>query len=89
MYLIEFTPDAQKELVLLQKKAPQAIAKLKKLLVEIAEHPRTGTGQAERLKHFEQETWSRRITREHRIVYSIHDNVVKVLVLSVYGHYKK
>lgn len=54
MYSIEFTPDAQKELLLLQRNAPQAIPKLKKLLAEIAEHPRTGTGQVERLKHFEE-----------------------------------
>ncbi len=88
MYSIEFTPDAQKELILLQRNAPQAIPKLKKLLAEIAEHPRTGTGQVERLKHFEEETWSRRITKEHRLVYRIYDEVVKVLVIGVYGHYK-
>lgn len=87
MYRIEFTPNAQKDLVLLQKKAPESLPKLKKLLAEIAEHPRSGTGQVERLKHFTDETWSRRITKEHRIVYSIHDEVVKVLVLSVFGHY--
>jgi toxin YoeB len=39
------------------------------------------------LKHYDEETWSRRINREHRLVYRIYDNVVEVLVLSVYGHY--
>lgn len=69
------------------RKAPKAIKKLEKLLEELREHPRTGTGQVEQLKHYKEETWSRRITREHRLVYRIHDDVVEVLVLSVFGHY--
>ena len=47
MYTIVFTDDAKKDLKELQRKAPQAIAKLAKLLDELKEHPRTGTGQVE------------------------------------------
>ncbi|MCQ2172268.1 MAG: type II toxin-antitoxin system YoeB family toxin [Bacteroidales bacterium] len=32
--------------------------------------------------------YSRRITSEHRLVYKIYDDVVEVLVLSAFGHYK-
>ena len=87
MYVIRFSDEAQKDLVLLQKKAPTAMKKLRALLAEIAEHPRTGTGQVEQLKHFKSETWSRRITREHRLVYEIHEEYVRVLVISAFGHY--
>lgn len=87
MYTIRFVDSALKDLRLLQKHAPQAISKLNALLLEIAEHPRSGTGQAERLKHYEVETWSRRINKEHRIVYEIHDDEIVVLILSLYGHY--
>ena len=87
MYRIVFTEDAQKDLLMLQKKAPRAIKKLKSLLVELQEHPRTGTGQVELLKYYTEETWSRRINKEHRLVYRIYDDVVEVLVLSTYGHY--
>lgn len=87
MYAVEFTIDAQKDVVLLQRKAPQAITKLAKLLDELREHPRTGTGQVERLKHFQNETWSRRITQEHRLVYEIYDDRVLVIVVSSFGHY--
>lgn len=87
MYSIRFTEDAQKQLVVLSKKAPMAIKKLSKLLEELKEHPRTGTGQIEQLKHYKEETWSRRITQEHRLVYRIIDDQVEVLVISVYGHY--
>lgn len=88
MYTIKFTEDAQKQLVVLMKKAPRAISKLEKLLEELRLHPRTGTGQVEQLKHYQEETWSRRLTREHRLVYRIKDDVVEVLVISVFGHYK-
>lgn len=87
MYRVVFEKGAIDGLKKLQKHAPQALSKLEQLLAEIAEHPRSGTGQAERLKHFTNETWSRRITREHRIVYEVRDQEILVLVLSVFGHY--
>ena len=30
-----------------------------------------------------------RMTHEHRLVYRIYDEVIEVLVLSAFGHYKK
>ena len=87
MYAIEFTEDAKEDVLLLQRKAPNAVSKLVKLLAELRQHPRTGTGQVERLKHYRNETWSRRITQEHRIVYEIHEDKILVLVISAYGHY--
>ena len=56
--------------------------------MELRQHPSTGTGQVEMLKHYKEETWSRRINDEHRLVYRIKDDMVVVLILSVYGHYK-
>lgn len=88
-YKVIFTPQASEDVQRLQSVCPEAIKKLAKLLDELKEHPRTGTGKVERLKHYSDETWSRRITQEHRLVYQIHDAVVEVLVISAYGHYKK
>ncbi|MBR4809037.1 MAG: Txe/YoeB family addiction module toxin [Bacteroidales bacterium] len=87
MYTIVFTEDAKKDLKELQKKAPQALTKLAALLDELRLHPRTGTGQVEQLKGYDGSVYSRRITKEHRLVYKIYDEVVEVLVLSVFGHY--
>lgn len=89
MYVIEFTAQAQKDVVALQKHNPQLIKKLAKLLDELREHPRTGTGQVEQLRYFEKETWSRRLNREHRLVYEIHENEILVLIVSAYGHYSE
>ena len=88
MYTIRFSNKAQQDLTLLQKKVPQAVNKLRKLLLELQDHPRTGTGQVEQLKYYKNDTWSRRITKEHRLIYEIHDELVLVLVISSYGHYE-
>ncbi len=88
MYTIVFTEEAKKDLKKLQKKDPQSISKLAKLLDELKEHPRTGTGQVEPLKGYDGTVYSRRITKEHRLVYKIYEMVVEVLVLSAFGHYK-
>lgn len=66
----------------------QALKKLNKLLTELEEHPTTGTGQVEPLKGDKSGLWSRRITGKHRLVYSINDTEIKVLVISTYGHYE-
>ena len=88
MYRIVFTEQARKDLKLLHKKAPLAVRKLAQLLDELKEHPRTGTGQVEPLKGYDGTVYSRQITKEHRLVYKIYDDVVKVLILSSFGHYR-
>ena len=88
MYNIVFSSDARKDLKELNKKAPKAVSKLAKLLDEIREHPRTGSGQVEVLKGYDGNVYSRRITQEHRLVYRVFESEVEVLVLSSFGHYK-
>jgi toxin YoeB len=56
-------------------------------LTELREHPKTGTGKPELLKHYETPTWSRRINDRHRLIYRIEDSNVVVLILSFWGHY--
>ena len=88
MYSIKFSAEAQRDVIKLQNKSPETLKKLIILLPELREHPRSGTGKVERLKHYAQETWSRRLSREHRIVYRIDDGIVEVLVVSAFGHYE-
>jgi toxin YoeB len=61
--------------------------KLEKLFNELMEHPTTGTGQPEKLKHDLAGLYSRRINKKHRLVYSIKEQVVTVYVLSAWSHY--
>ena len=51
------------------------------------EHPRTGTGKPKQLSGDRAGQWWRKISDKHRLVYEIQDHVVKVLVLSAWGHY--
>lgn len=87
MYNVIFSPDAQKDLISLKKKAPVAFKKFLKIYEELKQHPKTGTGQCEQLKPYGEETWSRRLDKEHRVVYRVYDDVVEVFVLSAFGHY--
>lgn len=87
MYNVIFSPDAQKDLISLKKKAPVAFKKFLKIYEELKQHPKTGTGQCEQLKHYGKETWSRRLDKELRVVYRVYDDVVEVFVLSAFGHY--
>ena len=87
MYKIKLSTRAEEDLAKLKKSEPNSFKKASKLLFEIAEHPRIGTGQVERLKYYEEETWSRRVSGEHRLIYRINDEVVEGLVLSAFGHY--
>jgi toxin YoeB len=94
-YRIDFTRKAQQDLDFHKKAGNMAL--LKKLLVlleELSEHPVTGTGKPEMLKHQLSGLWSRRINGEHRLVYEIliEEDPEKgqegiVVVHSAKGHY--
>ena len=62
--------------------------KITSLLKDIIEHPFTGIGKPEPLKYDLAGYWSRRITQEHRLIYSVHDDMIEVYVLSMRYHYK-
>ena len=89
MYSVIYKPEAKKDILFHKKSGNKPLMqKLLTLLDELREHPRTGTGKPEQLKYGLAGQWSRRINNEHRLVYTIEDNVVKVVsVLSAKGHY--
>lgn len=88
-YEVLLSEQAQAELIVIKKSGDKAtLKKIASLLVELQEHPRTGTGQVEHLKHFVfEETWSRRINKQYRMIYEIHDTEVFVAVISLRSHY--
>ena len=85
-FYLDFT-DKAKEDIDSHKRAGNKIAlrKLLTLFEELTEHPFAGTGKPEPLKHMLSGMWSRRINKEHRIVYEVKENIV--IILSVKGHY--
>lgn len=86
-YSIDYSAEAQKIIKKWKKSNPDAFKKLYKILPELEQHPRTGTGHPEALKGGNDITWSRRVTAHDRIIYDIYDDVVTVLIVEVEGHY--
>lgn len=87
MYEIVYSDRAKEDLAMLRRVEPTAHKKAVKLLNELMDHPRTGTGHPEQLSGDRTGQWSRRITKKHRLVYEIHETEVVVIVITAYGHY--
>lgn len=88
IYKIDISSDATKIIKKWKKSNPIAFKKLYKLIPELEQHPRTGTGHPEALKGGNDITWSRHITANDRIIYDIYDDVVTVMIVELEGHYK-
>ncbi len=88
MYILDITVQAKKDIAFLKKNGGKAVTnKIEKLLTELIEHPRTGTGQVEQLRGDRQGQWSRRLDKKNRLIYSIDDEIVTVEVISAKGHH--
>jgi len=81
------TPDALADLEYWRRSGNKVVqAKITSLLTAIRLTPFEGTGKPEPLKNELAGKWSRRINREHRLVYAVSD---KIYVYSLRGHYRK
>lgn len=87
IYELHLPDKVEADIASFKKSEPQSYRKVMRFLDELQDHPRTGTGKPERLKHYKNETWSRHISRKHRLVYEIFEEIVTVKVISTYGHY--
>ena len=87
MYDIDYMPEAKADLQRLKKSEPTAFKKAVKLINELMEHPKTGTGHPEPLTGLPEGRWSRQITKKHRLVYRILEKEILILILTAYGHY--
>ncbi|MDA0194024.1 MAG: Txe/YoeB family addiction module toxin [Bacteroidetes bacterium] len=87
-YTLYFSKTALKDIEKHKKSGDKpTLKKIEKLLNELMEHPITGTGQPEMLKHDLAGLYSRRINKKHRLVYSINEQIVTVYLLSAWSHY--
>ena len=86
-YHLDFSDEALDDIDFHKKSGNKAVLKkLFVLLEELAEHPLVGTGKPELLKHNLSGMWSRRINKEHRLVYEVEEDIV--IILSAKGHYE-
>lgn len=66
---------------------PQKANKILDLVEVICADPFTGIGKAEPLKYVDGNTWSRRIDREHRLIYRVQEELIEFLQARY--HYEK
>jgi toxin YoeB len=67
-----WTPETLQDYRYWERHDPKIVAAINALINDIRQHdPFNGLGKPEPLKHALQGWWSRRITREHRLVYRV------------------
>lgn len=87
---IKLLEQAKIDLEYWKKTGDKAVMnKITALLKDISEHPYIGIGKPEPLKYELAGKWSRRITSEHRLIYSVHEDTIEVYVLSMRYHYAR
>ena len=85
MKSVEFTPTAYKQLQEWLKNDKKIYGHIQELTLAIQQDPFKGMGKPEPLKHQLKGYWSRRITKEHRLVYKV--TATSIIVISCKYHY--
>ena len=84
---IVFTKNALKDLKYWKKqKNKEILLRIESLLNDIIKNPFEGIGNPEPLKYQLSGYWSRRITKEHRLIYTIKDGKIIIVTVLLY-HY--
>ncbi len=76
---IVFMTPAWEDYLYWQKHDKKVLRKVNELIKDIMRNPHDGIGSPEPLKHDLTGYWSRRITLEHRLVYRVTHNEVRIL----------
>lgn len=80
-----FVDESWEDYLYWQETDKKILEKINKLLKDIARNPYNGIGKPEPLKFKYQGFWSRRILREHRLIYQVKDN--DILIAKCRFHY--
>ena len=82
---VEFVPAAFKEYQQWIELDRKTALRIGDLIKDIQRTPFAGIGKPEALKHQFKGYWSRRIDREHRLIYTVTET--SVVIISCYSHY--
>ena len=83
---ITFSKNAWEDYLSWQKEDKKILKKINELIKDIQRNPFEGIGKPERLKYDLAGLWSRRIDREHRLVYQVKEN--EILIYACRYHYE-
>ena len=85
-YKLHWENRALKEFEHFLKHDKKIAQKIATLLDDIKLHPHSGIGKPEPLRNNLSGHWSRRITKEHRLVYKVEGNTI-IIIASCRFHY--
>jgi len=74
-----FQPEFREDLKYWVKTNRKTAVRVLELVEAVIRDPFTGIGKPEPLKYLDPNTWSRRITQEHRLVYRVTDQRIDFL----------
>jgi len=86
MWVVEISNEALKDAR--KVKASPYIGKVKELLAILAENPFCSPPPYEKLEPPSAEFYSRRINKQHRLIYKVHKEAGVVKVLRMWTHYE-
>ncbi|MDQ2659595.1 MAG: Txe/YoeB family addiction module toxin [Verrucomicrobiota bacterium] len=82
-----FSDHAWQEYLYWHETDPRTLKRIHQLLKDITRDPYRGMGKPEPLRHALRGYWSRRITGEHRLVYRVSGDDVRIAQLR--HHYRR
>jgi len=84
-FILQFEADAQKDYLYWKIKDKRTLKRINRLIKSILQTPFSGIGKPEPLKGNLTGLWSRRINKEHRIVYLVKGT--SIIIFSCRNHY--
>jgi toxin YoeB len=79
MRKITFTHEAYSDYLYWLETDKKQFIKITKLIREVLRNPEKGIGKPEQLKHQYKGCWSRRISEEHRLIYTISETAIEII----------
>ena len=86
MRKVSFLPAAFKDYVAWSASNRAIFEKINELIKETQREPFKGQGKPEPLKGNNKGSWSRRISLEHRLVYTVASDMITII--TCHGHYE-
>jgi toxin YoeB len=80
-----FVDESWEDYLYWQKTDKKMLRRINDLLKDIARNPYSGTGKPEPLKYKYAGFWSRRIDKEHRLIYQVKEDAI--LIVKCRYHY--
>lgn len=82
-------PASWKEYIYWQETDPKMVVRINDLIKDALRHPFEGIGKPEPLRNQLRRHWSRRITKEHRLVYRVEGEGEKqmLIIIQCRSHY--